>query len=136
MMAPARRCPTCYTRHTERRCPTCMQANKPQHARFYRGGGFYGRRWRKARAAFLAEHPFCVDCGRLADEVDHVTPHRGDRALFWSSDNWQSLCETCHGRKTARETLHGDGEITGATANGQRRADFSVQVQNGGPVIG
>ena len=68
----------------------------------------YGPRWRRARAAFLARHPLCASCqadGRLvpATVVDHVVPHRGDAALFWSKANWQGLCNPCHDAKTARE---------------------------------
>jgi Restriction endonuclease len=38
----------------------------------------------------------------LADVVDHVVPHRSDVALFWDElHNWQSLCYSCHSRKTA-----------------------------------
>lgn len=33
-----------------------------------------------------------------ATVVDHITPHRGDKALFWDSANWQSLCAECHSR--------------------------------------
>jgi 5-methylcytosine-specific restriction endonuclease McrA len=28
--------------------------------------------------------------------VDHVTPHKGDLALFFNRENWQSLCKRCH----------------------------------------
>lgn len=61
----------------------------------------YGRRWKSARAVFLRANPLCVECTRrgltvLAAVVDHVTPHRGDMSLFWDSNNWQSLCKTCH----------------------------------------
>lgn len=68
----------------------------------------YGGRWQKARAGFLAAHPLCARCeakGRVepATVVDHVTPHRGDRELFWSSANWQALCKPCHDSKTAAE---------------------------------
>ena len=38
----------------------------------------------------------------MACVVDHLVPHRGDRLLFWDASNWQSLCESCHNRKTAR----------------------------------
>ena len=36
-------------------------------------------------------------------DVDHVRPHRGDRALFWDKGNWQALCHVCHSSKTVRE---------------------------------
>lgn len=72
----------------------------------------YGRPWRKARAAFLAVHPFCVECSKMgvvqvAEDVDHIVPHRGDRALFWRRGNWQPLCKVHHSQKTAREVWHG-----------------------------
>ena len=70
----------------------------------------YDRRWREARLAYLRRHPLCAECqrqGRItaARVVDHVTPHRGDPALFWDETNWQSLCDftsphNCHGAKT------------------------------------
>jgi 5-methylcytosine-specific restriction enzyme A len=68
----------------------------------------YGPRWRRARAAYLARHPWCVPCqaaGRLkpATIVDHVVPHRGDPVLFWDEGNWAAMCKRCHDTKTARE---------------------------------
>lgn len=68
----------------------------------------YDRQWRKARAAHLAAHPLCVECLKSGDitpatVVDHVTPHRGDLVLFWDPHNRQSLCESHHNAKTARE---------------------------------
>lgn len=79
----------------------------------------YDSRWRKARDGWLRSHPLCGDrrdgasvehsaCAREervtpASVVDHIIPHRGDKALFWFSGNWQSLCKACHDVKTARE---------------------------------
>ena len=68
----------------------------------------YGRQWQALRNRFIAQHPYCVECmkqGRLtfAQEVDHITPHRGDPRLLYDEDNLQSLCKVCHSRKTARE---------------------------------
>lgn len=68
------------------------------------------QRWRRARRAFLADHPMCVDCsseGRyaLAAHVDHIDPHRGDEAKFWDVANWQALCAMHHSRKTKKEVL-------------------------------
>ena len=68
----------------------------------------YGRRWRKARKAFLAQHPWCVECEKtggdsIARVVDHIAPHGGDVKLFWDRSNWQSLCTRHHNRKTSRE---------------------------------
>lgn len=72
------------------------------HERGYTGA------WQKARAAYLRAHPLCVKHearGEIvpATVVDHIVPHRGDKALFWDSANWQPLCKRCHDIKTATE---------------------------------
>ena len=58
-------------------------------------------RWRKARIWFLNNNPLCVMCKAMGKEVaaivvDHKIPHKGDEELFWSVDNWQSICKPCH----------------------------------------
>lgn len=68
----------------------------------------YGRKWREESKRYLAEHPWCEHCkvaGRRepATEVDHIKPHKGDKKLFWDRKNWQSLCHSCHSKKTAGE---------------------------------
>lgn len=72
----------------------------------------YDVRWDMARKHFLSQHPLCAGCharGRTvaATVVDHIKPHRGDRALFWDTSNWQPLCVKCHGAKIAWEKKHG-----------------------------
>lgn len=73
----------------------------------------YDAWWRRERALHLSASPLCVYCagdGRVvpASVVDHIVPHHGDRALFRSKANWQSLCANCHnGRKQSEE--HRDG---------------------------
>lgn len=61
-----------------------VQAERERPSAARRG---YGHRWRKAAAGYLRLHPLCVACeaeGRVevARVVDHIEPHRGDRALF------------------------------------------------------
>lgn len=56
----------------------------------------------------LLREPFCRVCARQgirtrATDVDHITPHRGNWALFADPNNLQSLCHSCHSRKTAAE---------------------------------
>ena len=69
----------------------------------------YGYKWKKARAAFLAQHPLCVYCLEKFDRVtaanvvDHIVPHKGDKVLFWDRSNWQSLCATCHSSTKQKE---------------------------------
>ena len=68
---------------------------------------YCNRRWRRRRAHQLREQPLCEQCKReglveVATEVDHVTPHRGDKTLFWTGPV-QSLCKRHHDAKTERE---------------------------------
>ena len=65
----------------------------------------YDRRWQATRARYLQLHPLCAECARTgriaaASVVDHITPHRGNKALFWDEGNWQPMCKSCHDRKT------------------------------------
>ena len=81
----------------------CAKRERPRATAAARG---YDHRWREARQAFLMreDNRICNHCKcRLAEHVDHIKPHRGDPVLFWDINNWQPLCESCHGRKTRRE---------------------------------
>ena len=66
--------------------------------------------WTKQlRPEQLLREPFCRECARQgrrtpATDVDHVIPHRGDWGRFSDPENLQSLCHSCHSRKTAAET--------------------------------
>lgn len=60
------------------------------------------------RPAQLLREPFCRECARRglrvpATDVDHIRDHKGDMALFADAENLESLCHSCHSRKTARE---------------------------------
>lgn len=64
-------------------------------------------RWRTLRKAQLQREPLCRRCqadARLtpASVVDHIKPvnQGGD---FWDTANHQSLCQSCHQRKSAHE---------------------------------
>jgi len=67
----------------------------------------YDKSWQRASKSHLKRNPLYEQCRRegkltAATVVDHIRPHRGDKRLFWDASNWQSLCKTCHDRKTAR----------------------------------
>lgn len=81
----------------------------------------YGHKWRQARDGWLRKHPLCAMCQRRgqvtpATVVDHIVPHRGDMALFWDRDNWQSLCKPCHDIDKAR--LEAGGSLPGCDSSG------------------
>ena len=64
----------------------------------------------------LVREPFCRECTARArrenrpelervpaTDVDHVKPHRGVWLVFTDRNNLQSLCHSCHSRKTLAE---------------------------------
>lgn len=63
----------------------------------------YGADWKALRAKHLRSHPFCVECGVVADTVDHIIAHRGDDRLRLDPSNLRSFCRTHHSRKTVRQ---------------------------------
>jgi 5-methylcytosine-specific restriction protein A len=80
--------------------------------------------WTKARRVYLAAHPLCVMCSAAkrvtaANVVDHIIPHEGNQELFWSEENWQSLCRLHHdttkaeieGRHQAKAKFDDSGRV-------------------------
>lgn len=114
MLAAPRPCrhPGCRQLTSDGQCDAHRkQAQREQDQR--RGSAAsrgYDSKWKIARAYYLRKHPLCVGQECKADHrvtpatvVDHIIPHKGDKQLFWDSDNWQPLCKPCHDAKTARE---------------------------------
>lgn len=96
------------------RCAKHQKAVAVHYDRYKRGN--YGRPWRRRRMAFIQSdierNVWCAECLRrgekvVAEEVDHIVPHRGDQALRDDPNNLQSLCKPCHSAKTAREVGFG-----------------------------
>ena len=52
----------------------------------------YNRQWQKARARYLKAHPLCVQCLKEGQAVTATVV-----------DHWQSLCKSCHDKKTWNE---------------------------------
>ncbi len=71
-----------------------------------RGGKdkFYdSKAWRTIREYVLARNPLCRLCeGNQAVLVDHIIPRQQGGADL-DLDNLQSLCQSCHNQKTAKE---------------------------------
>lgn len=68
---------------------------------------YNNRRWRSKSKAQLAAEPLCARCGRAGEHADHVMPHGGDANSFWTGE-LQTLCASCHSRKTAAERKAAD----------------------------
>lgn len=83
------------------RCPKTVAMDRERKARHdqkrpsarQRG---YTAEWERESKAYLAVYSSCRRCGRTANLVDHIEPHKGDQQLFWDRRNWQPLCTPCH----------------------------------------
>ena len=77
-------------------------ARKTDNSKFYQS-----TRWRKLRKMFVAENPVCVHCEAKGfttpvAEVDHIIPLRLGGHPY-DFNNLQSLCKSCHAKKSAKE---------------------------------
>ncbi|MBW7452456.1 HNH endonuclease signature motif containing protein [Paenibacillus sepulcri] len=91
----------------------CTDHKKSEQLRYNRERGSavsrgYDSKWRTERLGFLSKHPLCICCQQkglivAATVVDHIKPHKGDKALFWDRNNWQPMCKSDHDAKTVRE---------------------------------
>lgn len=70
-------------------------------------------RWQRLRWDVISASLFtCATCGRVEGKTkqlvaDHITPHRGNEALFWDRANLQCLCKACHDTIKQREERAG-----------------------------
>lgn len=77
-------------------------------------------KYRRLRDAFLHANPLCRRCFDeenltiAAEEVDHIKPLNTHPELGMEWDNLQSLCRSCHEKKTAQE----NNRFSGADAEG------------------
>jgi len=92
--------------------------HNPEHQKLYNTA-----RWRRLRQAQLIVRPWCDACFLAnvytpASEADLIERHGGDERKFYGGA-LQSLCASCHSRKTANETFVGQtkrlpaGEVFG-----------------------
>ena len=92
----------------------CERHRKRQHVATTKnrsGDPFYSsQRWKRLRLAKLAADPLCQcdSCTAAgvvlpADRVDHIKPRSDYPELEWEWDNLQSMAESHHNRKTAKD---------------------------------
>jgi len=112
-LQPPRPCgkPGCGELTRKRYCDKHQaEANKTydQHGRDKERKRFYdGEPWRAVRARKLAQDRFCEECRKggtlvLATHVDHIVEIKDGGAKL-DMENLQSLCHSCHSRKTMQE---------------------------------
>jgi 5-methylcytosine-specific restriction enzyme A len=85
------------------KCLTCEQKRKAHvdANRLSPAARGYDLPWIKLRSKHLKANPTCVKCGNKGSHVDHVVAHRGNDALRLDPSNLQTLCASCHSKKTA-----------------------------------
>ena len=76
---------------------------KAMHERRHTETRYNTTQWRKYRRAFLSRNPLCVECGRVAEVVDHIEPVRFG-GEFWDDNNHQAMCHRCHNSKSGKES--------------------------------
>ena len=82
---------------------------KPQHMREVDNASFYNsKRWRALRNYYIQANPLCEKCKRDgiitgSQMVDHVVPITMGGSPV-DQKNLQSLCNSCHAKKSGRES--------------------------------
>lgn len=90
-----------------------------EHIRDQKAREFYhSKEWKRVRrVALIRDKHLCQHClakKRItpADVVDHVVPVRVDWNKRLSLNNLQSLCNSCHNKKTAEDKKkYGEGRV-------------------------
>lgn len=83
---------------------------RPKHIRQHDNSKFYqSKQWRMTRKFYIKSNPLCEECLRsnpsitkAADMVDHIIQISKNGMMFDYS-NLQSLCNSCHSKKSSRE---------------------------------
>ena len=108
---PPRPCrhPGCPALTREGWCEQHRPSCKRRRSADYHGWYFLPIWTKKLRPEQMLREPFCAECRKRgvrtpATVADHIRPHRGDWKLFTDPANLQSLCASCHSKKTLQES--------------------------------
>jgi len=82
------------------------------------------KQWQRLRAEQLRKYPYCQcphhkEKKELAAVVDHISPHKGNRRLFFDRNNLQSMTKTCHDAFKQSQERGGAGFDKGCDEMGQ-----------------
>lgn len=102
------------------RCPTCTTATDRRPTARQRG---YTATWARRSAAYLARHPWCVDCGRPAVVSDHAPATRRQLIAAGVPDpdadqHLQARCRSCDARRRVVVEHCFGGDIGGKSLPG------------------
>ena len=85
---------------------------RPEHMREVDNSAFYNsKRWRSLRKYFIQKNPLCRHCERdgitkPAYVIDHIKPISiYGMGVATDINNLQALCESCHNKKSAMESV-------------------------------
>jgi 5-methylcytosine-specific restriction protein A len=84
--------------------------SRPTQARQMDNSAFYhSRGWRMTRKFYIKANPLCEQCTREGKTtggqmVDHIKPITLGGSMLHHS-NLQTLCNSCHNKKNARESV-------------------------------
>lgn len=88
------------------KCPKCKTANAKEYDKKYRNKEhdkfYHSAAWKRVRKLQLDKEPFCVECGKTANTVDHKKAIKDGGAKL-DIGNLQSMCGSCHNIKEAKE---------------------------------
>ena len=103
--------PGCRAKTKRGYCEQHARQRRQQRRRDDPSDDFYASRpWRRLRAMHLQANPLCVVCieaGRTvaAVHVDHIKTRRERPDLELDASNLQSMCHSCHSRKTIQQRI-------------------------------
>jgi 5-methylcytosine-specific restriction endonuclease McrA len=91
-----------------KRAPRCRR-DRPEQRRNREGRRrYYTARWRRLRRKVLArDYGLCQQCRRegrveTGNQIDHIIRAEERPDLFYSLENLETLCGSCHSTKTIR----------------------------------
>ena len=96
--------------HNDKKCKKCISTKRKEYDKNYRNKeskDFYNSNsWKETRSTILRNNPFCKICKLPAQTVDHIIPI-SENGHKTKENNLQSLCISCHNKKTRFENYKG-----------------------------
>ena len=84
---------------------------KPQERQHDNSNFYHSKGWRLTRKFYIKANPLCEQCTREGrttggQMVDHIKPiSLGPTSLRLDQTNLQTLCNSCHNKKSANESV-------------------------------